>query len=97
MTRRDAIARLSANADRIRGMGIRHLYLFGSTARDDARNGSDVDLFVEQDEDRFGILELLRVQAELSSLLGARADLATRDGLHPMLRPAIEADAVAIF
>ncbi len=97
MTRADAIARLAADADGIRAMGVRHLYLIGSTARDEAAAASDVDILVEQDLDRFGIMQLLGLKERLTRVLGVPADIATRDGLHPILRPTIEADAVSVF
>jgi hypothetical protein len=45
MERTETIARLKAHEAELRQFGVQHLYLFGSTARDDAREGSDVDLF----------------------------------------------------
>ena len=97
MRRREAVERLERGAARLRRLGVRHLYLFGSTARDEAGLTSDVDLFVEQDTGSFGLLELLQLQEETSALLGASADVTTRDGLHPLLRARIEAEALRIF
>ncbi|MGA0594361.1 nucleotidyltransferase family protein [Enterovirga sp. CN4-39] len=97
MTRADAVNRLSREAPRLRRLGVRELYLFGSTVRDEATDASDVDLFVEEDSARFGLIELAELQEEVSSILGTRADVTTRQGLHPLLRPRIEAEALRIF
>jgi predicted nucleotidyltransferase len=46
---------------------------------------------------RFSFVELIRLRERLSHILGRPADLTTREGLHPMLRPQIEAAAVKVF
>jgi uncharacterized protein len=45
MRRSAAIARLKRHEAELKQLGVEHLYLFGSTARDEARHDSDVDLF----------------------------------------------------
>ena len=44
MTRTDAISQLLRHADAIKAMGATSLYLFGSTARNEAAPDSDLDL-----------------------------------------------------
>src|SRR5208282_3438662 len=61
MERSDAIARLRAHEAELKRLGVLHLYLFGSTARDDAREDSDVDLFFDYEEGKFGLFELMDV------------------------------------
>jgi len=97
MTRADIIAALRNQAPDIRSLGATSLYLFGSAARGDARDDSDVDLFVDYDPERFSFVELIRLRQRLSHILGRTADLTTREGLHPLLRSAIEAEAVKVF
>lgn len=97
MTRNEAMARLVACEPQLRGLGVEHLFLFGSTARDAAQASSDVDLFVDYTKGRFGLYELMDVQELTTRALGRRVDVTTRDGLHPDLRPAIEASARQIF
>lgn len=97
MKRDEAIDRLRACEADVKSLGAVSLFMFGSTARDEARPESDVDLFVDYDPDRFGFVELLRLRDRLAHRLGAPADLTTREGLHPRLRMAIEAEAVRVF
>ncbi|MBE7203549.1 MAG: nucleotidyltransferase family protein [Parafilimonas terrae] len=97
MRRDDVIALLRASEAELRRSGVQHLWLFGSVARDEARDGSDVDLFVDPDYERFGFVELIRVEDRLSRDLGSAVDLTTRDGLHPHLRPAIEREAIQVL
>lgn len=96
MDRSTALQLLTAHksvlADRF---GVARLALFGSTARDDARPGSDVDVLVGFDgpatpEAFFG------VQFYLEDLFGCDVDLVTERALRPQLRPYVERDAIPI-
>ena len=97
MSRSDIIAALRAKAPDIRGLGATSLYLFGSVARDEATEQSDIDLFVDYDPDRFSFVELIRLRERVTAILGRPADLTTREGLHPLLRPNIEAEAIKVL
>jgi predicted nucleotidyltransferase len=97
MSRADIIATLQSRAPDIRALGATSLYLFGSAARDQATDRSDVDLFVDYDPDRFSFVELIRLRQRLTAALGRPADLTTREGLHPLLRAAIEAEAIRVL
>jgi hypothetical protein len=97
MDQETAVAELRRHADQLRGEGVTALYLFGSTARGEARDGSDVDLFFDYSDPKFSLIELVRVKDRVSAILGAEADVMTRDSLHPMLKERIEASAVRVF
>lgn len=91
-----AIAKLKEYEDLVRGLGATALYLYGSTARDEARTDSDVDLFIEY-RPGFSLLDLVGIQQELGERLGLSVQVGTRDGLHPRLRKRIEQSAIKIF
>ena len=97
MEKNAALARLRGHAEQLRAQGVATLYLFGSTARDEARQESDVDLFFEYDDPKFSLIELVRVKNRISEILGIDADVMTRDSLHPMLKERIEEAAVRVF
>jgi uncharacterized protein len=97
MKRDDAIARLRAHEVELRRLGVEHLYLFGSTARGEAREDSDVDLFFDYERGKLGLFELMDVKEETSRILGRKADIMTRDSLHKVLRSRIEASALQVF
>jgi len=97
MNRDDAIRRLKEHESELRRLGVVHLYLFGSTARGDATEGSDVDLFFDYEKGKLGLFELMDVQDYAASVLGCKADVMTRDSLHKCLRQQIEAAAVRVF
>jgi predicted nucleotidyltransferase len=98
MTRSEAISALHAHADAIRTYGATGVYLFGSTERDEARTGSDLDIFIDYDPGkRFSLLDLAAIKVLLEEGIGIEVDVTTRDSLHPLLRDDIERSAVRVF
>ena len=97
MQRTEAIARLQAHEAELKQFGIEHLYLFGSTARGEADDDSDVDLFFDYQKGKIGLFELMDVKDFAAGLLGRKTDIMTRDSLHKTLRRKIEASAVRVF
>jgi predicted nucleotidyltransferase len=94
----ETIRRLQEHADAIKAMGATSLYVFGSTARNEARPDSDLDLFIDYDRaSRFNAFDLVGIKQFLEHELGMHVDVTTRDGLHPMLRADIERAAVRVF
>jgi uncharacterized protein len=71
--------------------------LFGSTARSEAREDSDIDLFFDYERGKLGLFELMDVKEETTRILGRKADIMTRDSLHRVLRSRIEASALQVF
>jgi hypothetical protein len=93
-----AVNRLKDQEASLRKRGATALYLFGSTARDEARPESDVDVFIEYDpRSRFNGFDLVALKRLLEEQLGVTVDLTTRNGLHPMLKAGIEREALKIF
>ncbi len=92
----EAINVLRQHRAEIAAHGARALYLFGSTGRDEARRDNDVDLFID-DAEGFSLLDLVAVKEEIDRVLGARSDLTTRGGLHPLLRDDILREAEQVF
>ena len=97
MERNDAIEKLRAHEAELRQLGVEHLYLFGSTARGEAREDSDIDLFFDYERGKLGLFELMDVKEQRSRILGRKADIMTRDSLHKVLRSRIEASALQVF
>ena len=98
MTRDDAIRLLKQVEPELRARGVMSLALFGSTARGEARNDSDVDLLVELDDNRrMTLFDLSEIKFFASDVLGQQADIAVRKNLRPGYRSGIEADSVPVF
>jgi predicted nucleotidyltransferase len=94
----EAFVKLRDFAPAIQAMGATSLYLFGSTARDESRPESDLDIFVDYDPaSRFNAFDLIGIKQFLEDELHAAVDITTRDGLHPMLREDIEKTAIRVF
>ena len=98
MTRREAMRRLLRNRDKLRRFDVAHLFVFGSTARDQATPHSDVDLLVEFDpQATVGLFTFVRLQSYLGDVLDTRIDLATPEALRPAMRDEIVSEAVRVF
>ena len=97
MKRDEAINRLLQHEADLKRLGVEHLYMFGSTARGEAREESDVDLFFDYEKGKLGLFELMDVKEYAAKILGCKADIMTRDSLHKTLRRTIEATAVRVF
>jgi len=92
--RRDAVESLLAGcAPALRALGVRRVALFGSSARDEARPDSDLDLLVDFLPDQATYRNLLAVHDLLAARLGRRVDLVTPEGLSPLTAAKILAEA----
>jgi uncharacterized protein len=91
----DALARLEPQKAELDRMGVRGLAIFGSTARDEARPDSDVDVLVE-----FKLPATLdgylALKERLEQVLEVRVDLVTANGIKPRLRAIIDREAVVV-
>jgi predicted nucleotidyltransferase len=98
MTRDEATAALVCRTDALRQRGARAAFVYGSTARNEARDDSDIDIFIDIEPGRkFSLLDLVGMQLYLAEELGVDIDLTTRSSLHPKLKEQIESEAVRIF
>jgi hypothetical protein len=98
MKRADAIRKLKTFATALKALGATSLYLFGSTARNQAARTSDIDLFIDYDpRSKFNAFDLVAAKRLLQEGLGVDVDLTTRNGLHPLIRKKIESEATRVF
>lgn len=65
--------------------GVRSVRVFGSVARGEADEESDIDLLVEMEQGR-SLLDLGGFQAELEQLLGHHIDVVTVRGLKERIK-----------
>ncbi len=87
--KREEILRLAA------ARGARKVRVFGSFARGDATEESDVDFLVDLDEERT-LFDLGHLLLELEELLGRKVDLVTENALHPYIRGKVLREAVEL-
>jgi predicted nucleotidyltransferase len=77
---------------------VRRLALFGSFARGNARPESDVDFLVMfQPGAQVGFLTMGRMRRELAEMFHRPVDLVPQDGLKPVIREAVLAEAREIY
>ncbi|MCX5676573.1 MAG: nucleotidyltransferase domain-containing protein [Planctomycetota bacterium] len=97
MKRHEVLQILAGNRERLRQMAVKSLALFGSVARNEAADSSDVDLLVEFDRP-VGYFHFLEVQEFLeSALYPAKVDLVVRDAVFEELKEDIYGEAVHVL
>jgi predicted nucleotidyltransferase len=75
--------------------GARNVRVFGSLARGQADEASDVDFLVEMEPGR-SLLDLGGLQVELESLLGRQVDVVTDRGLKTRIRDRVLKEALPV-
>lgn len=90
------ITTLRNNSDYIKSeYGVNSMSLFGSVARNEQKDGSDVDLYVDMPPK---ILLLSGLKIYLEKIFGCPVDvLRKRKSMNPYLKESIEKDATIIF
>ncbi len=87
--KREEILRVSAQH------GARNVRIFGSVARGEADETSDIDFLVEMEPGR-SLLDLGGLQVDLESLLGRPVDVVTERGLKARIRSTVLREAVLV-
>lgn len=96
MDRNEALQLLSQHrAEITREFGISRLALFGSTARNEANESSDVDVLVSF-EGGATLRRYMALNRYLETLFNRRVDLVTDKSLRQELRPYVEQDLVDV-
>ncbi len=75
--------------------GAQNVRVFGSFARGEQQEDSDVDLLVAIEYGRT-LLDVIGLEQDLESLLGRRVEVLTDGGLSPYLEERIVAEATAL-
>jgi hypothetical protein len=72
-------------------------YLFGSYARGEADNQSDIDILVDLDYNQRIGLGFVQMQIDLEHMLKTKVDLVSSGGLSKHIRPIIESEKQLIY
>ena len=80
----------------LRTHGVARASVFGSVARGDANEASDVDLLVTFLQPK-GMIAYSRLVNDLSATLGREVDVVTDKSLNPHLRPYVMKDVQVIY
>ena len=72
------------------------LRLFGSFAREEASEDSDIDLIANFSAPK-SLLDLVRIEMEMTEALGRKVDLLTEGGMSPYIRERIVGDVQVVY
>lgn len=86
---RDEINRIAAKR------GVRTVRVFGSVARGEADENSDLDLLVEMEPDR-GYFDMSGFALDIEELLNVFTQVATPNGIKARMRDRILAEAIPV-
>lgn len=75
--------------------GAYNVRVFGSVARGEADEKSDIDLLVDMEPGR-SLLDLIGLLMDLEALLGCKVDVVTVKGLRDRIRERVLKEAVAL-
>jgi len=87
--KREEILRVAAKR------GARNVRIFGSVARGEADEASDIDILVDLEPDR-SLLDLGGLWSELNELLGRKVEVVTEKGLRERIRDRVLREAVPL-
>jgi predicted nucleotidyltransferase len=75
--------------------GARNIRVFGSVARREDTEDSDIDFLIDMEESR-SLLDLVGFQQELQAMLNRPAEVLTEKGINPYLLDRILGEAIAL-
>ena len=76
--------------------GVIKAAVFGSTARNEAKKESDIDILVDF-QDKKSLLDIVRLQFILEDKLGKKIDILTYGSINPLLKDIILKDEKIIY
>jgi hypothetical protein len=88
-TKREEILRIAAEH------GARNVRVFGSVARGEADEESDIDFLVEMEPGR-SLLDMGGLLMDLQELLGCNVDVVSKRGIKPRIRERVLREAVSL-
>jgi predicted nucleotidyltransferase len=98
MTRDEIVAKIRANAAAIKAEGVTGLAIFGSRARGDAREDSDLDVLIDVDPDaKFSLLNLSGVGLIVEDATGLKTQVSMRRSLDRRMAERIADDIIEVF
>jgi predicted nucleotidyltransferase len=80
--------------------GIKRIAIFGSFARGEVKQESDIDILIDFTEPRkvpIGLLSWIRLERKLSQVLGRKVDLVSSAGLRKDFKDEIEKELIVIY
>ena len=79
------------------GLPVKRAYLFGSYARNEADESSDIDILVGLDHANPIGLQFFKYSDELQILLNKKVDIVSEEGISKYVKPFVDSDKVLIY
>lgn len=95
MKRADILSLIQKNRPKLSKFGVKSLSLFGSVARDEAKENSDIDLLVEF-KGKATFDHFMDTKFFLEDLLGRKVDLVMPQAIRPRTKPYIMKDLIHV-
>jgi uncharacterized protein len=96
MNKERIVTILKSHQANFKRLGVVRLALFGSVARNEATENSDIDLLVTFSQQPVTSVDYFNLQFYLEDLLGCSVDLITDKALRKELRPYIEKELIDV-
>jgi len=82
LTKEEILRRIRENREKIRSFGVKRIGIFGSVARGEVAEKSDVDVVVEFERGKATFKNVCGLVDFLESLFGREVDILTPDGIE---------------
>jgi predicted nucleotidyltransferase len=76
--------------------GVEYAELFGSTARGENKENSDIDILVSITKP-IGVYKFIGLQQELENIFGRKVDLVSKNAINKHIKPFVEKDLIKIY
>lgn len=98
MNRDEIIAKLREIASALKAEGVTSLAIFGSRARGDEREDSDLDVLIDVANDAsFSLLDLIGIQHIIQDATGLPTQAEMRRSIEPRFASRIADDLIQVF
>ena len=97
MTRDEIITKLKETAPALRAEGVTRLAIFGSRARGDARDDSDLDVLIDVDDAKFVGLSIVGVQKIIKQATGLETQAEMRRSIESRFAKRIADDVIEVL
>lgn len=94
--REKIIQRIESNRSHLLSFGVSRLGIFGSVARNESTESSDIDFIVEFEEGKKNYKNLANLYFYLTEIFQRKIDLLTEQSLKPYMRDKILKEAVYV-
>lgn len=97
MTKTEVLGYLKAHKTELKErFGVIKIGLFGSFARDEQREDSDIDLAIEIEKERKSLKNFFGLQRELEAQFGKRVDLGMENALKPIVKEYVQKEIIYV-